>query len=332
MKILQRILSFLLISLLLTSCSNKTKDTMVQITPSEPETFKSNENSWSSFQYQIETDGHVEQIVKELCSHKYLGRVVGTNENLLTQQYIKSYFEDLKIAPFDDDYYISNTTGIIPIEDNTNNVAGIIKGLNSDKAVYITAHLDHINSKNNIPLEGAIDNASGIAVLLETAHKLKELTDKTPLKMDIVFVAFNAEELGLIGSRNFFDKYYSNYAESYNINIDCVAKKDCNTLSMGNDDKNSDKLYAAMKDTFDKEGVIYDNSLYGTKNGKHYGTSDHIVIRQYGSPSLVLGDSSIIGFVHTPEDNLDNVDYSDLEKLSDVLSKFIVSNDSITFY
>jgi hypothetical protein len=75
-----------------------------------------------------------------------------------------------------------------------------------------------------------------------------------------------------------------------------------------------------------------DDSLYATKDGMRYGTSDHIIIRQYGSPSLILGDANIMDIVHTTNDNLDNVDYSDLEKLSDVLSKFIVQNSGNTFY
>ena len=46
----------------------------------------------------------------------------------------------------------------------------------------------------------------------------------------------------------------------------------------------------------------------------------------YGYPSLVLGDDNIIDIVHTNNDNLDNIDYSDLEKLSEVLFKFISEN------
>ncbi|SCK03871.1 Arginyl aminopeptidase [uncultured Clostridium sp.] len=327
MKIINRLLIILLI-LSLVSCGDKatsakpdeTSDTLLEQT-----------SDWSNFQYKIDTDGHVENIMKDLCSDTYLGRVVGTKENEKTQEYIKDYFKTLKLAPFDDNYYISNKDGIISLSENTNNVAAVIKGTDSSKAVYITAHLDHVNDVDNNPLSGAIDNASGIAVLLETAHKLKELTDKSPLAMDVVFVAFNAEELGLLGSQNFFNKYFNNYSESYNINIDCVAQKNCNTLSMGNDDPNSENLYNAMKETFDKENVIYDDSLYATKNGVRYGTSDHIVIRQYGAPSLVLGDSTIMDVVHTNKDNLDNIDYSDLEKLSDTLTKFLITNNGNTF-
>ena len=46
----------------------------------------------------------------------------------------------------------------------------------------------------------------------------------------------------------------------------------------------------------------------------------------YGYPSLVIGDDNIIDIVHTDNDNLDNVDYSDLEKLSEVIYKFISEN------
>ena len=327
MKILNKLIMILLIFSLV-SCGDKATSTK----PDEiSHALLEQTIDWSNFQYKIDTDGHVEKIMKDLCSDTYLGRVVGTKENEKTQEYIKDYFKNLNIPPFDENYYISNKNGIISLSESTNNVAAVIKGTDSSKAVYITAHLDHVNDVNNNPLSGAIDNASGIAVLLETAHKIKDLTDKTPLDMDIVFIAFNAEELGLLGSQNFFNKYYNTYSESYNINIDCVAQKNCDTLSMGNDDPNSEELYKAMKETFTKENIIFDDSLYATKNGMRYGTSDHIVIRQYGAPSLVLGDSTIMDVVHTNKDNLDNIDYSDLEKLSDALAKFLIANNGKTF-
>lgn len=327
MKALNKLTALLLIFSLI-SYADKAASTKPE---QSSDTLSEQTSDWSNFQYKINTDGHVEQIMKDLCSDTYLGRVVGTKENEKAQEYIKDYFRNLNISPFDSNYYISNKNELISLSENTNNIAAVIKGTDSSKAVYITAHLDHVNDANSTPLSGAIDNASGIAVLLETAHKIKDITSKNPLDMDVVFVAFNAEELGLLGSQNFFNKYYNTYSQSYNINIDCVGQKNCNALSMGNDDPNSEKLYQAMRETFDKENVIYDNSLYATKNGMRYGTSDHIVIRKYGAPSLVLGDSTIIDVVHTSEDNLDNIDYSDLEKLSDALSKFLISNNGNTF-
>mgnify|MGYP003248544998 FL=1 len=173
---------------------------------------------------------------------------------------------------------------------------------------------------------GAIDNASGISVILETARKLNVEAKKKVFKDDIVIVAYNAEETGLNGSNEFMKKYNKKYNKCYNINIDCVGAKNCMELAMGNNDVKSEKLYSAMRELFNEEGVAYNDNIYATKNGVLRGTSDHQIFRMYGYPSLVLGDDNIIDIVHTNNDNLDNIDYSDLEKLSEVLFKFISEN------
>ena len=97
-------------------------------------------------------------------------------------------------------------------------------------------------------------------------------------------------------------------------------------IAMGNNDAKSEGLYSAMRKIFNEEEVPYNDNVYATKNGVIRGTSDHQIFRMYGYPSLVLGDDNIIDIVHTDNDNLDNVDYSDLEKLSEVIYKFISEN------
>ena len=74
------------------------------------------------------------------------------------------------------------------------------------------------------------------------------------------------------------------------------------------------------------ERIQNNDNVYATKNGVIRGTSDHQIFRMYGYPSLVIGDDNIIDIVHTDNDNLDNVDYSYLEKLSEVIYKFISEN------
>jgi Zn-dependent M28 family amino/carboxypeptidase len=89
----------------------------------------------------------------------------------------------------------------------SHNVAGVLKG--SDPAlageyVVLTAHLDHVGVgapiNGDAIYNGAMDNASGIATLIETA---KVLAAAKP-KRSVVFVAVTGEEKGLLGSR-----YYS---------------------------------------------------------------------------------------------------------------------------
>ena len=70
-------------------------------------------------------------------------------------------------------------------------------GSSSAKEFLITAHFDTYRQNN----PGASDNASGIGVLLELARHFKEIEDD--LDCIVKFVAFGAEEIGIIGSRNY---------------------------------------------------------------------------------------------------------------------------------
>ncbi len=73
----------------------------------------------------------------------------------------------------------------------------------ADEFVVLTAHLDHVGIGASIEgdaiYNGAMDNASGIATLLESA---KAVVAARP-KRSVVFVAVTAEEKGLLGSRYF---------------------------------------------------------------------------------------------------------------------------------
>lgn len=54
-----------------------------------------------------------------------------------------------------------------------NNVAGIIPGKNRKNAIVITAHFDHVGSKDEMIWKGTIDNGTGTSALLDIAEKLK---------------------------------------------------------------------------------------------------------------------------------------------------------------
>lgn len=86
------------------------------------------------------------------------------------------------------------------------NVVGIVRGRDpevADEFVVLTAHLDHVGLGAAIDgdtiYNGAMDNASGIATLIEAA---KAVAEKRP-RRSVVFVAVTAEEKGLLGSRYF---------------------------------------------------------------------------------------------------------------------------------
>ncbi len=86
----------------------------------------------------------------------------------------------------------------------SHNVVGLLRGSDATLAgehVVVTAHLDHVGVGASIDgdaiYNGAMDNASGIATLLEAAAYVAAARPRRP----VVFVAVTAEEKGLLGSR-----------------------------------------------------------------------------------------------------------------------------------
>jgi hypothetical protein len=83
----------------------------------------------------------------------------------------------------------------------TRNVIGMISGkIEPDSFLVITAHYDHLGIMGkNTYFPGANDNASGVAMMLNLCKYFAE----NPPKYSVIFIAFSAEELGLIGSDYF---------------------------------------------------------------------------------------------------------------------------------
>jgi Zn-dependent M28 family amino/carboxypeptidase len=91
---------------------------------------------------------------------------------------------------------------------SSDNVVGILPGVDpvlKNEYVVVSAHLDHVGvgtMSGDAIYNGAMDNASGIATLIETAAAAAA---KKSAKRSIIFLAVTAEEKGLLGSR-----YYAN--------------------------------------------------------------------------------------------------------------------------
>lgn len=93
----------------------------------------------------------------------------------------------------------------------SHNVVAIRPGSNAalkSQYVVVTAHLDHVGIGEPINGDrihnGAMDNASGIATLIETAATLER--SRAKLARSVLFVAVTAEEKGLLGSRYFANR------------------------------------------------------------------------------------------------------------------------------
>ncbi len=121
-------------------------------------------------------------------------------------------FRDLKQRALDPDFTpvpfgieasleIENTLRRI----DSKNVVGVLEG-ETDEYIVFSSHWDHIGRDENLEgdqiYNGAVDNASGIAVMMEIARAFTEMAAR-PYR-SLVFLAVTAEEQGLLGS-----KYYA---------------------------------------------------------------------------------------------------------------------------
>ena len=153
---------------------------------------------------QITMKEKLEQHVYTLASDSMRGRKAGTEYARMAAEYIENQFEEIGIEPFFDDSYFQ------PFWNNRfQNVVGIIHGSDpvlKNEYIIIGAHYDHIGiSLFGSIRNGADDNASGVAVLIELGRELQR--NQSNLKRSIILIAFDAEEMGLIGSTHFISRW-----------------------------------------------------------------------------------------------------------------------------
>lgn len=105
------------------------------------------------------------------------------------------------------------------------NVVAIVRGSElPDEHVLVTAHLDHVgiaSSGEDRIRNGALDNASGIAALIEMARAVAEMKPRP--RRSIVFAAVAAEEKGLQGSMAFADRPSIDGTIVANVNMDMIT-------------------------------------------------------------------------------------------------------------
>lgn len=178
-----------------------------------------------------------------LASDELAGRYARSEEALVAAKYIADQFEAAGLEPFGDDatWFQAIGVGFAP------NVVALVRG-ESPHAVVITAHYDHLKPKQmgeDRIFNGADDNASGTAALLEVAQAIAGLEDRPP--RTVVFVAFSAEEGGLLGAHYFVENAPIALSEIVgNINMDMVSRGE-ERLIFCEPGPGSEHLIAAME-------------------------------------------------------------------------------------
>jgi len=226
--------------------------------------------------------------------------------------------------PFPLQKKITASCELQPTQVTARNVVGFLKSASekaSGRYIVIGGHYDHLGMggeetgsrrpDTSAIHNGADDNASGIAAMIEIAEKLAARRDS--LQNHFLFVAFDAEEMGLIGSRHFMSHPpVSSESIETMINLDMIGRlREENSLQVGGigTASQSEKIILQLNDTSGfKLGL--------TPEG--YGPSDHSSFYSHDIPVFFFSTGPHLDY-HTPGDDPQKLNYPGLRKVSDMV-------------
>ena len=216
---------------------------------------------------------------------------------------------------FELDATVELTTAIELGEVTTQNVVALLPGNDSrlkDEYIVLGAHYDHLGMggpgsgsrrPDTVAVHfGADDNASGVAAILEIVQKLA--ADRENLKRSVVFAAFGAEEMGLLGSKKFTNEPLIDLEQvTFMFNLDMVGSLNPETraITVGGTGTAAglSALVAQLADTA---------FLKINQSSEGFGPSDHASFYAKDIPVLFFF-TGVTQEYHTPFDTPDRLNY-----------------------
>ncbi|MHA2609917.1 MAG: M28 family peptidase [bacterium JZ-2024 1] len=193
--------------------------------------------------------------------------------------------------------------------ESVGNIVGKVKGWDAQcgKEVVLGAHYDHLGEG----FPGGIDNASGVAVLLEVARLMK----KEPFSCDVVFVAFSGEEWGLRGSRNLVGHLRQPERIWLMVNLDSVGGTSSETFYLIGRSK-FPEIAGRMQQALGKE-LEKDIDRYAYEFG-----SDFYPFSLAGIPAVGIWDAEYQA-MHSPLSGAEKVSSDKLYLIAHALRQFL---------
>jgi len=283
-------------------------------------------------------ENKIKEDVTFLADDKLEGRETGTKGEQAAAAYIAKRFEEIGLSPKGTEGFYQTFT----FKPKTNpheevkfvsmNQDGTVTGTNvlgyidnqSENTVIIGAHYDHLGYGGEGSLyrgetkeihNGADDNASGVAVMLDLAARLKDKNTSN----NYLFMAFSGEEMGLLGS-NYFTKNATLDlgTANYMINMDMVGRlKQDSTLA----------VYGVGTSPIFKQTLSSTNGNFKLiEKESGVGPSDHT--------SFYLQDIPVLHFFtgqhedyHKPSDDAEKLNYEGMDLISDYIFEIITELD-----
>ena len=201
------------------------------------------------------------------------------------------------------------------------NVLALIEGEGplAEETLILGAHYDHVGMGGSGSLapwtreihNGADDNASGVVALLEIARRLAAHPERPQRR--ILFIAFTAEEIGLLGSQHYTrEPRYPLSQTVAMLNLDMVGR-------LGNQALTIQGLETAAEFEAWFTPIAAENQLKYREKAGGNGPSDHASFYEYQIPVMHFF-SGLHRDYHRPTDDVEKIDLAGIQQITDVVS------------
>ena len=277
------------------------------------------------------TAGELKTHLTIVASDEMQGRDTGSKGQKKAGEYLISQYKKNQI-PFPKgakDYFQRIPAAFLNARSDENlpdseNIWAYIEGSEKpNEIIVISAHYDHVGTKDGEIYNGADDDGSGTVALLEIAQAFAQAKKEGHgPKRSILFLHMTGEEHGLHGSRYYSENPLFPLANTItDINIDMIGRRDeahaksNNYVYIIGSDYLSTDLYTICEDANKKYVHLNLDYTYNDRNdpNRFYYRSDHYNFAKNGIPSVFLFNGVHADY-HKPTDKVEKIEFDALAK------------------
>jgi hypothetical protein len=315
---MKRNIHLLVLAILFFSCSTKKTNNSIVSAP------------WFKYYNTITYDDLKRHLVV-IASDEMQGRNTGEEGQRKAGRYIVDFYKKngISFPPGAHNFYQPIPSAFFskaftPRLGDSENIWAFIEGSEKPQEILVvSAHYDHVGTKNGAVYNGADDDGSGTVALMEMAQSfIQAKKDGKGPKRSILFLHVTAEEHGLHGSRYYTENPLFPLANTIaNINIDMIGRRDDlhnatnNYIYLIGSDYLSTDLYEICEEANKKSVNIELDYKYNSRSdpNRFYYRSDHYNFAKNNIPSVFLFNGVHEDY-HQASDEVSKIEFDALTK------------------
>ncbi len=276
-----------------------------------------------------------------LASDNMYGRLYGSEYELRAAVYVRDKFIDYGLEPAVPGYFqaFDITVPVAPPAGlESQNVLAVVPGEGelAEEWVVVGAHYDHVGwvQGPGVTVEvmnGADDNASGTSLMLEIARYMREFAaaggSGEAGRRSIMFQAYGAEELGMVGSYHFCENPTVPMARiTAMLNLDMVGRLRASALTLIATSSSSG--WEEVAEGANRQSLVINYS------GANSGRSDQACFYEAGTPAMFL-HTGMHNEYHTPDDDVGLINSAGMVRIGNfaiaVLKDLVLRPEPLSF-